>query len=468
MKSYACRAEGVGYSGLPCPEELKASILRGKRIVAGAWRKKPVDFEFVIIIDTETSLKESGFRDMLNRKTGTIGKALPGASSFNIKECKETAGGPLVDLLPREGGWCIILDRSKSSTAMVVMAGEVICDDDQASALANAFQVMNLSTNSTLEEVRARRNELYAKHHPDKGGNVEAFVRVVQAHERISAVTRDGTVICVPKETPLDVRSNSDDVHAEIAKLKAHKVNLETQLMGTKKRLQYLEREVIDVQKRAQKKAIAEAFVAQHFQMSAKYWCGDALQRWFQPGQYLGLWVPAPKLKEYFADMETQLGPYLREGHEALDPYMEYIAWRPTTAPKPCTGFGHSEIQIVVGLDRIDAIDHGKTLWIPEQALSFSPHWENLKRRGFEHWRMIEHLQTLRGVRALDVYELDIRVGLTLVGAQLTKRRRILVDTPAHASVSAAPSWSRLRYMDLPSFRALGQSRAGDAESEGE
>ena len=86
---------------------------------------------------------------------------------------------------------------------------------------------------------------------------------------------------------------------------------------------------------------------------------------------------------------------------------------------------------------------------------------------------MIEY-EASRELRPLGVYELDIRGGLTLVngltlvGAQPAKRRKILVDTPAHASVSAAPSWSRLRYKDLPSFRALGQSDAGDAKSEGE
>ena len=62
--------------------------------------------------------------------------------------------------------------------------------------------------------------------------------------------------------------------------------------------------------------------MTKQFQMSAKYWDMAQLKAWFQPDRFK---PPTNVPHDWEQKLQSQYGiPYLRGGHEDLDPYMIY------------------------------------------------------------------------------------------------------------------------------------------------
>ena len=50
-----------------------------------------------------------------------------------------------------------------------------------------AWQILDLNVGSTLQQITRRYRELAAKHHPDKGGDQQTFIRIRSAYEVLKA-----------------------------------------------------------------------------------------------------------------------------------------------------------------------------------------------------------------------------------------------------------------------------------------
>ena len=95
------------------------------------------------------------------------------------------------------------------------------------------------------------------------------------------------------------------------------------------------------------------------FQKCARYWSVAELRRWFQPER--DLWPPGScgstsETHKYFEEVEARYGENLRVGNTDLDPCLRFESWFNAGNGYIQGGIG---LNVRVGMDAIDAVDHG-------------------------------------------------------------------------------------------------------------
>ena len=122
--------------------------------------------------------------------------------------------------------------------------------------------------------------------------------------------------------------------------------------------------------------------------MSARYWEKADLMKWFQPERHND-----PDVDSH-AKYDRLYGPHLRSKNEDLDPYMQFLSFSPHYTEEKKKGFEIEKklrmgfvktIQVRVGMDRIDVVDHGHLLSLPLQLLrNYKPYQTRLSMQGFD------------------------------------------------------------------------------------
>ena len=358
MVMYGCR-----FTVAECPvvpEAFKTSVNRGNFFQAAAFSfiqgRGLAEVCVIGEFEVGTTLEKAStsFRQS-TAQGGTIGsKFAPKKPAFESVFLVES--GRVFAFTPAE----ILVDKKNllqpSRLALVPAPGGVEVGSDYAT--------LGLEPGASREQIRSAYRPLIVQHHPDRGGDPSKFMAVQSAYEALigTSAPREGTIVLKPPAA-LTYEDSVEALHAEEAAAEENVRVLEGQLAIAKKHLAVVSathgRKDEDIKTAARREKAKE--FTKRFQCSAMYWELGDLECWFRPN--CGFVPRDPTHWPQWVPMISEMyGEDLREGNEDLDPYCKIVAWHPR--------FGDNKtiptiaLHVKVGMDNIDAVDHGKDLVI--------------------------------------------------------------------------------------------------------
>ena len=216
--------------------------------------------------------------------------------------------------------------------------------------------------------------------------DVSKFIAAQNAYEVLTGRRAEGNdVIVAPKHRKLSATNDYEAINAEVHVLLQYKQKLETELQLVEMRI----RQAKDIKSEKHHIDHREEAVTftQRFHMSARYWDKADLMKWFQPERY-----EDDPHHDYLN--KTLYGPHLRKNNQDLDPYLQFLSFSPQYREEKKKGFAIEKklrlglsktIQVRVGMDQLDAVDHGPILHLPLQALWQYPSYQKrLRMQGFD------------------------------------------------------------------------------------
>ena len=367
---------GDGYS--ECPETFKKVVRRGNTITGAAWRQGR-DMTFVVAIEAAMTagITQERAKNDLQKKFlpgYTFGKSLPLCTKFKFEQTSQTESNFLQYF--RQQGFDVIRPSPSEAIVPVHSPSPALEGSDSPGSVCN-YTILGLEPGASVPDIKKAGRDLMRLYHPDKGhGDTERFIGV---HEALVALTGQSTdvqgerrMLVSPAMTDkwlmdMTVGELEDQRH----KYNAFGLQIHAALDQNRRILTQIDSLLVTAREKENRPRAVE--MTRQFRMSAKYWDIAQLKAWFQPNRFKFV-VDRPDGWEQ--KLEAQYGPYLRKGNEDLDPFIIYEKF--WTRGK----YVHKkELQILVGLDRVDAVDHGKTLIVPLATL-----WEG----GFHSKRMAQ------------------------------------------------------------------------------
>ena len=391
---------GDGYS--ECPETFKKAVMRGNIITGAAWRQgRDKTFVFAIQAALAAGIKEERAKNDFQKKFGknyAIGKSLQDCSKFTYMQVCESNTNFLTyfrqqdfDVIRPSPTNAIVpvhsIEASETgpSSPSLSMGGS---DSISASSLALAlggrvcnYTVLGLERGASLPDIKKAASTLMKLYHPDKGhGDTERFIQVREALMALTGLSEDVQGERQLAWSPATTAKSLQDMTVGELEDQYQKYNTsghQIRALDERNRLMFSKVGSLLVTAREKENRPRAVEMTRQFRMSAKYWDIAQLKAWFQPNRFKFV-VDRPN--DWEQKLEAQYGPYLRKGNEDLDPFMIYEKlW---TRGR----FVHKkELQILVGLDRVDAVDHGKTLIVPLATLwEGGIHYKRMAQVGFD------------------------------------------------------------------------------------
>ncbi len=373
---WRCIVSGDGYS--ECPETFKKVVRRGNTITGAAWRQGR-DMTFVVAIEAAMTagITQERAKNDLQKKFlpgYTFGKSLPLCTKFKFEQTSQTESNFLQYF--RHQGFEVIRPSPSEAIVPVHSSSPALVGSDSPGRVCN-YTVLGLEPGASVPDIKKAGRDLMRLYHPDKGhGDTERFIGV---HEALVALTGQSTDVQGERRmlvSPAMTDKWLMDMTVGELKDQRHKYNafglqINAVLDQNRRILTQIDSLLVTAREKENRPRAVE--MTRQFKMSAKYWDIAQLKAWFQPNRFKFV-VDRPDGWEQ--KLEAQYGPYLRKGNEDLDPFMIYDKF--WTRGK----YVHKkELQILVGLDRVDAVDHGKMLTVPLATL-----WEG----GFHRKRMAQ------------------------------------------------------------------------------
>ena len=215
------------------------------------------------------------------------------------------------------------IDAVTTATSAIVPQ---IPQDDNTETFDH-YASLGLQEGATQEQIQSSYHTLARLYHPDKSNglaDVSTFFAAQTAYEVLTGRRADANdVIVAHKRRKVSVTNDNEVLDTEMCVLQDYKQRLLSELKIVSERIHVVQNTKSDKQKIDAREA-AITFT-QRFRMSSRYWDKADLQRWFQPQRYEDF----ANQQEDRAKYDSLYGPHLREYHQDLDPYMQFLSFRP-------------------------------------------------------------------------------------------------------------------------------------------
>ena len=375
---WACHVGGKGCGG--CPQSLKNVLTR--RTEASAWKQGPGDaFEFVFVVEYDTTVNESVIQAAcvknMNVQFGIYGQKLPDGNPevLNIRRTTPAEWAELTN----DGDWQTFHTTPVFKGNPVPKAKLELKDDTQS--------------------------------------------RVSAPPMRSDPMHDDAYALCVAVKS-LSVHSTEVEIVETLDKVKACESKHEEGLKVAR-----AQRKTCTNLKEQRAKMATHKTAKERWNTPARDWDRDELDRWFAVDRVMSTkygiqpkdvnrinpesFVHAGTVATW--ELHEKYGPDHRSGHEDLDPFMIYVAWRPMRGQWYPEGW-RKEIQVRMGMDLNDAQVNGITAWLPMKIFGmgkFSEPWKQMQQQGFSIRRADKFLDEFRKPGATCwsdyAFELDIQ-----------------------------------------------------------